>query len=110
MQEGLAMRTTCFALVWLIGMTGWGLAQRPDPAPTTASGTAPVPHVIGNRANGFNYQPTPGEVVPREASAGVRPSVARQTAADKSLEAIDRRLVHDEGLSSKNVPSFTTRQ
>jgi hypothetical protein len=65
--------------------------------------------MIGNRANGFSYQPTPGEVRPREMAAGVRPSDAKQADTDHTLETIDRNLLQDEGMSSKTVPAFTPR-
>ncbi len=69
----------------------------------------PVPRKIGNRANGFSYQPTPGEVLPRESAAGLRPSVARQNAINQELSTLDRRLLLDEGLSAANVPRFAPR-
>jgi hypothetical protein len=66
-----------------------------------------VPYEIGNRANGFNYQPTPNEVVPREISAGVRPSKAQQASTDEALEHIDRSLLREEGLDPREAPAFT---
>jgi hypothetical protein len=85
-----------------IGMTGLAMAQG---ATTTA-----VPHRIGSRANGFSYQPIPAEVIPREVSAGVRPSKARQDATDQALEAIDRALLRGEGLSETSLPVFAPRR
>jgi hypothetical protein len=68
-----------------------------------------VPRKIVNCANGFCYQPAPSEVIPREASAGVRPSKAQQDAAGRTLEAIDRSFLREEGLSEKSLPVFTSR-
>ncbi len=96
------MRSALFAVVWVACTTAAAMAQ---------SGTdAPVPRVIGNRANGFSYQPTPGEVRPREAAAGVRPSKGRQAETDRALETMDRTLLRDEGKSLQSVPDFTPRQ
>jgi hypothetical protein len=55
-------------------------------------GNTSVPREIGNRANGFSYQPTPSEVIPRERAAGVRPSAAQQAATDRELQRIARDL------------------
>jgi len=63
----------------------------------------------GNRANGFDYQPTPGEVVTREKTAGVRPSATSQRETNKSLEEIDRDLLRKEGLGTQSVPRITPR-
>ncbi len=63
----------------------------------------------GNRANGFNYQPTPGEVDSREKAIGTRPSASSQRATDKTLEDIDRDLLRKEGLSTHSVPSAKPR-
>jgi hypothetical protein len=101
-EEGVIMRIPLLALICIICMTGTTVAQR-------MNGTA-IPREIGNRANGFNYQPSPVEVVPREISAGVRPSKARQAATDRTLESIDRTLLRDEGLNERDAPVFTSRQ
>ena len=96
------MRSAFFAVLWVIFLTAVAMAQ---------SGTiTAVPQMIGNRANGFSYQPTPGEVRPREMAAGVRPSKAKQEETDRALESMDRNLLRDEGMSSRSVPSFTPRQ
>ncbi len=63
----------------------------------------------GNRANGFNYQPTPGEVDSREKASGVRPSATSQKSTDETLEQIDRDLLRQEGLSTQSVPAIKTR-
>jgi hypothetical protein len=77
-------------------------------AAQTADGGS-VPRSIGNRANGFSYQPTPGEVVQKEKAAGVRPSTASQQATDQELEKVDRDLLRKEGLSTSSVPKMTPR-
>jgi hypothetical protein len=68
-----------------------------------------IPRRIGNRANGFSYQPTPREVVSKEKAAGVRPSTASQQATDQELVDIDRRLLLEEGLGTSSVPRLTPR-
>ncbi len=68
-----------------------------------------IPRRIGNRANGFSYQPTPREVVSKEKAAGVRPSTASQQATNQELGDIDRRLLLEEGLSTSSVPRLTPR-
>jgi hypothetical protein len=68
-----------------------------------------IPRRIGNRANGFSYQPTPREVVSKEKAAGVRPSTASQQATNQELGDIDRRLLHEEGLSTSSVPRLAPR-
>jgi hypothetical protein len=64
------------------------------------------PRMIGNRTNGFSYQPSPGEVRPKEQIAGVRQSRAHQALTDQTLMTLDRTLLQDEGLSVSNVPAF----
>lgn len=73
----------------------------------TADGPA-IPRDIGNRANGFDYQPTPSEVVPREKAAGVRPSRMSQEETNRDLEQIDRNLLREEGASTSSVPNLAT--
>lgn len=65
------------------------------------------PAANGNRANGFSYQPTPGEVVPREKATGVQPPAAQQNQTNRDLERIDKNLMRDEGLSTKSVPKMS---
>ena len=64
----------------------------------------------GNRANGFDYQPKPSEVVPRERAADILPPAAQQKATDRTLEQIDKNLLRDEGASTKSVPNMATGQ
>jgi hypothetical protein len=89
------------ATVWVVCMASAAMAQGAD--------SWSVPREIGNCANHFCYQPTPGEVIPREVLAGMRPSRAQQDATGRTLEAIDRSLLREEGLSEKNLPVFTPR-
>ena len=72
----------------------------------SADSNSPRPW-INNHVNGFNYQPTPAEVIPLEVSAGVRPSKASQKAADQVLEELDRSLLRSEGLSQDQIPAFS---
>jgi len=80
-----------------------GVASAQTAAPDT------IPERIGNRANGFSYQPTPNEVVPRERAAGLRPPVAAQAATNRDLETIDRDLLRQEGDGSSSIPKFKAR-
>jgi hypothetical protein len=73
------------------------------------AGDGSIPRRIGNRANGFSYQPTPREVLSKEKAAGVRPSTPSQQATDQELGDIDRRLLLEEGLSTSSVPRLTPR-
>ena len=78
-------------------------------AAAQTAGDGSIPRRIGNRANGFSYQPTSREVVSKEKAAGVRPSTASQQAPDQELGDIDRRLLREEGLSTSSVPRLTPR-
>lgn len=92
------MHLLVISTVALFGIATAATAQSADPRS--------VPREIGNRAHGFSYQPTPGEVRPREISTGVRPPVERQFATDHALRILDRNLLHEEGLGTESVPSF----
>jgi hypothetical protein len=81
-----------------------------DPSIARTVQDASVPHEIGNRAHGFSYQPTPDEVRPREAAAGLRQSSDRQQATDRALQQIDRDLLRDEGLAPRTLPSFVSHE
>ncbi|HTR18105.1 MAG TPA: hypothetical protein VMI52_13870 [Acetobacteraceae bacterium] len=56
----------------------------------------------GNEQNGFDYQPTQGEVGLRERAAGVAPSTEHERTLDKEMEQINRDLLREEGLSPGN--------
>jgi hypothetical protein len=96
------MRLSFLAVAWVVCMTGAATAQR-------VNGDS-IPIEIGNHANGFNFQPTPDEVYPREVSAGLWPSKVRQAPTDQTLEDLDRSLLRSEGLSTENVPVFTSHR
>jgi hypothetical protein len=68
-----------------------------------------IPRGIGNHANGFDYQPTPREVIPREKATGVRPSAISQEKTNRELEEMDRDLLRKEGLGTSSVPAMTPR-
>jgi hypothetical protein len=93
------MRAIVVAVV-AIGFSGSAIGQ-------TRGTDAMVPQVIGNRANGFSYQPRPSEVYPREVAAGVRPSPAAQTATDHALAELATELLRSEGKDVSSVPDFT---
>jgi hypothetical protein len=80
----MTMRTPLLAVTVAVLLTG-GVTP-PD------TRNALVPPEIGNRADGFSYQPTPSEVIPRERAAGVQPSPAQQAATDRELQLIARSL------------------
>jgi hypothetical protein len=81
-----------------------------DPSIAGPIQDASVPQEIGNRAHGFSYQPTQGEVRPREAAAGLRLPSVRQEATDRTLQQLDRDLLRDEGLAPSTVPSFASHE
>ncbi len=95
------MRKAFLVAIATFCLTGTAVAQTTD--------DSSIPRRIGNRANGFSYQPTPREVVSKEKAAGVRPSSASEQATDQALGDIDRRLLREEGLSTSSVPRLTPR-
>ena len=76
-------------------------------AATPAAAQNSAPQANGNRANGLSYQPTPSQVVPREKAAGVQPPAAQQERANRDLRQTDRKLLQEEGLSTKSVPKLS---
>jgi len=95
------MRLPLLAMTWVVCVTGAAVAQ-------PSNGNS-IPCEIGNRANGFDYQPTPREIYPRERSAGVLPSKVSEVQTDRTLEELDRSLMLSEGLSTESVPVFAPR-
>lgn len=93
------MRMQLLAVIAVVGSTVGAMAQ-------DANSGSP-PREIGNRANGYDYEPTPGEVVPREKAAGVRPSAEQQRTTSQELQKMDKSLLRSEGLSTKSVPNMT---
>jgi hypothetical protein len=96
------MRMWFIAVAAAFCVTGTAMGQ--------VQGNGPPPSAIGNHANGFDYQPTPGEIVPREKAAGIRPPAAQQRATDQELEQLDKDLLREEGLSTKSVPKIMPGQ
>lgn len=92
------MRMAIMIVVATICLAGVAVAQ--------SANDSSVPRVIGNRANGFSYQPTPSEVVPREEAAGLRPPGLTQEQTNRELEKIDRDLLREEGASTSSVPNL----
>jgi hypothetical protein len=76
-------------------------------AAAQGAATKAIPRQIGNRANGFSYQPTPGQVVPREEAAGIRPSSVHDRATDDTLSHLDRQLLAQEHLNPSQAPDFS---
>jgi hypothetical protein len=64
----------------------------------------------GNRANGYDYQPTPGEVLPLERRDGVAATPEQGASHGRTLEKIDRELLRNNGLSTSSVPNMTGHQ
>ena len=69
--------------------------------------TQTIPRQIGNRANGFSYQPTPNHVIPSEKAAGILPSDAQQRSTDATLSQLDHKLLAQEHLNPNQAPDFT---
>ena len=92
---------------WILASCVVCLTVTAAAAQTTS--TRSIPREIGNRANGFSYQPTPGHVIPSERAAGIRPSDAQQHATDATLSQLDRRLLTQEHLNPSQAPDFTAR-
>jgi hypothetical protein len=69
-------------------------------------GNGSPPKEIGNRENGYDYQPTPSEIGPREKAAGIVPSAAQNRAENKELDRLDKDLLQSEGLSTNSVPKL----
>lgn len=88
-----------FCLVCMIGSASAQTSYNQSP-----------PLRIGNIANGFDYQPTPRQVVPLETSLGLRPPKGQEDKANDTLEAIDRQLLRSEGLPVNRVPAFGAAQ
>ena len=93
------MRKISIVAIAVLGLTGTAIAQNAD--------ENSIPREIGNRANGKSYQPTPAEVHPRERAADIRPSPAQERKSDKELHHLDKKLLRNEGLSTKGVPAMT---
>jgi hypothetical protein len=81
------MRMFMIAAVALLFGAGPGLAQPAAP-----------PAEIGNRANGFDYQPTQGAVVAREKAAGITPDQQQEQKENQTLEQLDRKLLGNQLL------------
>lgn len=79
------MRLHCGFILITLCLATAAVAQTPDK----------IPREIGNRANGLDYQPTPGEVGPREQQAGIKPSPAQRKATDADLERMYNKLMRD---------------
>jgi hypothetical protein len=90
------MRMQVVAMIAVFSLAGTAAAQ-------DATNGSP-PKEIGNRANGYDYQPTPNEIRPREKAAGILPSTAQQQAEDRELARIDKHLLESEGLSTSSAP------
>jgi hypothetical protein len=97
------MRRHFFTVIAVFSFASGALAQG------GGAGGSP-PKEIGNRANGYDYQPTPSELAPREKAAGIVPPAAQQRAENQELDRIDRQLLQSEGLSTKSVPKLRDGQ
>jgi hypothetical protein len=96
------MRTYLLAAIAILALSSPVLAHGTD--------NGPIPRHIANIANGFDYQPTPSEVAPREREAGIEPSADQQRAIDQELGNMDADLLRSEGLSTRSVPNMTNTQ
>jgi|ERR1700722_18150324 hypothetical protein len=94
------MRRYIFTVIAVFSFASGALAQG-------GGGNGSPPREIGNRANGYDYQPTPSELAPREKAAGIVPPPAQQRAENQELDSLDKQLLQSEGLSTKSVPKIT---
>ncbi len=92
------MRPVLLAAIVALGLSGVAMAQ-------ATNGGAP-PRRIDNIANGNDYQPTRGEVVPREKAAGIAPTGTQERTINNEVGRIDSELLRSEGLSTKSVPKL----
>ena len=93
------MRVLVSTMIAVLSFAGAAMAQG-------GGGGGSPPREIGNRANGYDYQPTPSELAPREKAAGIVPPPAQQRAENQELDSIDKQLLQSEGLSTKSVPKL----
>jgi hypothetical protein len=104
LSQEIAMRRYIFTVIAVFSLASGALAQG------AGGGSGSPPREIGNRANGYDYQPTPSELAPREKAAGIVPPAAQQRAENQELDRIDRELLQSEGLSTKSVPKLKDGQ
>jgi hypothetical protein len=93
------MRSYIFTVIVVFSFASGALAQG-------AGGNGSPPKEIGNRANGYDYQPTPSELAPREKAAGIVPSATQNRTENQELDRIDKNLLQSEGMSTKSVPKL----
>jgi hypothetical protein len=93
------MRVFVSTMIAVLSFAGAAMAQG-------GGGGGSPPREIGNRANGYDYQPTPSELVPREKAAGIVQPPAQRRAENQELDSIDKQLLQSEGLSTKSVPKL----
>ena len=62
----------------------------------------------GPEWGGMNHQPTQGQVVQRERRAGVRPPPAQVQQDDRSVQQLDRQLLHNEAVDPPRNPGRPT--
>ena len=58
---------------------------------------------FGNRANGFDYQPTPGEVRPLERRDGVAPTPSQAAATRRTVRRLNHELLGPESAQQKRT-------
>jgi hypothetical protein len=92
----LTMHPRLIIAIIAFALAGSAVAQTGDNTP---------PARIGNRANGLSYQPTPGQVAPREQAAGIAPTAEQQKQTNNELFRMDAQSLKAEGLSTNSVPS-----
>ena len=59
----------------------------------------------GPEWGGKDHQPTPALGTRRENRAGVEPSQAENQADTRSVEQLDKQLLHEEGIKSLGTPA-----
>lgn len=63
------------------------------------------PSRIGNRANGFDYQPSQGAVTEQENNAGIAPSPTQQRRTTDELEQLNQKLQTEENNDPQVHPN-----
>ena len=97
------MRVYVFTMIAVLSFTGAAMAQG-------GGGGGSPPREIGNRANGYDYQPTPSELAPREKAAGIVQSPAQQRAGESGTRHRRQTTAAERGLEHQERSQASRRQ
>ena len=89
-----------------VGIAVGGLAVAVLLASATSAGAQAARN--GPEWGGFDHQPTQREVVRREDRAGVRAPLAQQEQDRRTVQQLDRELLHDEVVDPPRDPDLPT--